>query len=299
MRGLFRSPFRWRSSMTVRIALVTLLIALAVSVTSNLSGADGDILVIDQNYNIVESGKDGPSAKDVRQVLYFSKDMICIDEMGGRDSKPTESIVLDMKAKKIVNLNHVDRKMVTEDFDTRREKIKKKKDNVREDMKNNVGAQKERMEKLFRSMLDDNRKFALDRNPRTLPAKTIAGVECKSVRVVDTDDPGYFPLEAYLHPELEMPHENAEVLYLIMIIGEKMSEFLKRNKDTLRKVPMELHLDLAAGGHLDTQVISVKKVPHSKLDLAQRGNLGDPFVIPEYDVRQLRPTQPKVNDRPD
>lgn len=285
--------------MTVRFALAALLVALVSALSSNLSGADAEILVIDQNYNIVESGKDGPSAKDVRQVLYFSKDMICIDEMGGRDSKPTESIVLDMKAKKIVNLNHVDRKMVTEDFDTRREKLKKKKDNTREDIKNNVGAQKERMEKLFRSMLDDNRKFALERNPRQLAPKNIAGVECKSVRVVDIDDPGYFPLEAYLHPELEMPHENADVLYLIMLIGEKMSEFLKRNKETLRKVPMELHLDLAAGGHLDTQVISVKKVPHSKLDLSQRGNLGDPFVIPEYETRLLRPNAPKTNDRPD
>lgn len=283
--------------MTVRLALLTVVAALAITHSSRLAGADTDILVIDQNYNIVESGKDGPSAKDIRQVLYFSKDMICIDEMGGRDGKPTESIVLDMKAKKIVNLNHVDRKMVTEDFDTRREKIKRKKDNIREDIKKNEGAQKEKMEKLFRSMLDDNRKFALHRNPT--PPKTIAGVECKSIRVVDTDDPGYFPLEGYMHPDIELPHENAEVLYLIMIIGEKMSEFLKRNKETLRRVPMELHLDLAAGGHLDTQVVSVKRVPHSKLDLAERGGLGDPFVIPEYESRLTRPAAPKVNDRPD
>jgi len=282
--------------MTVRFACITFVAALSVALSSNTSGADSEILVIDQNYNIVESGKDGPTAKDVRQMLYFSKDMICIDEMGGRDSKPTESILLDMKAKKIINLNHVDRKMVTEDFDTRREKIKRKKENIRSDIKNNEGAQKERMEKLFRSMLDDNRKFALHRNP--MPAKTIAGVECKSVRVVDIDEPGYIPLEAFMHPDLEMPHENAEVLYLIMIIGEKMSEFLKRNKETLRKVPMELHLDMAAGGHLDTKVISVKRVPHAKLDLAERGGLGDPFVVPEYESRMKRPAPAKTDDVP-
>ena len=277
------------------IGLLLGVVILACSIS--LSGADGEILVIEQNYNIVESSKDGPQAKDIRQVLYFSKDMICIDEMGGRDGVPTESIVLDMKNKKIINLNHSDRKMVTEDFETRRQKIKRKKENAKEDLNQPAGPQRDRVAKLYRSLLDEDRKFVLEKE-RERP-KTIAGVECRSVRVADTDDPSYIPLAAFVHPEIELPHDNAEVLYLIMLIGEKMSEFLKRNREAMRKVPMELHLDLAAGGTLDTQVVSVKKVPHGKLDLAARGTLGDPFSIPQYEVRERRPTPRNEKDRAD
>jgi hypothetical protein len=262
--------------------------------------ADNEVLVIEQSYNIVESGKDGPVAKDTRQVLYISKDLICIDEMGGRDdSKPTESILLDMKNKKIINLNHVDRKMVTEDFETRRKKIKRKKEVTQEDLKAQPpGAQRERMQKLFRAMLDDDRKYELQKKP--LPAREIAGVKCESVRVVDVNDPSYTPLEAYMHPDIELPHDNAEVLYLIMLIGEKMSDFLRHNRNELRKVPMELHLDLAAGGTLDTKVLSVKRVAPDKLNLAARGSLGDPFVVPEYEERMRRPVaKPDTDVRAD
>lgn len=278
-------------------AILPVVGCLVLMAAASARAADHEILVIEQNYNIVESGKDGPSAKDVRQVLYFSKDSICIDEMGGRDGKPTESIVLDMKNKKIINLNHVDKKMVTEDFDTRRQKIKNKKQQVREDLNQPPGPQRDRVAKLYRSLLDDDRKYILE-NGRSAP-KEITGVECKSVRVIDPADPSFVPLEAYVHPTLELPHDNAEVLYLIMLIGEKMSEFLKRNRDVMRKVPMELHLDLAAGGKLDTQVVSVKKVAQDKLDLAARGNLGDPFSIPQYEVREKRPTPRNDKDRAD
>jgi hypothetical protein len=282
-----------RGVLSVLLALLALLPAAAWS---------GDqVLVIEQQYNIVEQAKDGLQAKDIRQKLYVHKDMVCIDEYGGKDDKPTESIILDLKNKKIVNLNHVDRKKVTEDFDARRKRIERRRKNAEEDRAAQPpGPQRDKLDKLYRALLDDKRRFALAQDPG--PAKTFLGVECKPIKVVAEGEPDYVPLEAYVHPEQVLPYDSAEVLFLLQIIGEKMADFLRKHKDTFRHVPMELHLDLAAGGKLDTKVLSVTKVDQASLDAGARGTLGSPFVIPDNYEEQPRrpPARPeKKDEKPD
>jgi len=252
------------------------------------AGAAEQVLVIEQEYNIIEQGKEGVQAKDVRQKLYIHKDVICIDEYGGKEGKLTESVILDMKNKKIINLYHQDKNKVTEDFDARRKRIERRRKNAEEDLAAQPpGPQRDRLDKLYRALLDDKRRFALAPDPGK--PKTILGLECNPVKVIAEGEEGYVPLESYLHPELELPHENADVLFLLQIIGEKMAGFLHKHKDLFKRVPMELHLDLAAGGKLDTKVLSVTKAEENALDLGARGDLGSPFAIPpDYEERQRR-----------
>ena len=251
-------------------------------------GAAEEVLVFEQEYNIIEQGKEGVQAKDIRQKLYFNKDMVCIDEYGGKEGKLTESIILDMQNKLILNLYHADKTKVTEDFETRRPRIEQRRQNAEEDLAAQPpGPQRERLDKLYRALLDDKRRFALAPEPGQ--PKTILGVECQPVKVIAEGEEGYVPLEAYVHPTLELPHENAEVLFLLQIIGEKMAGFLHKHKDLFKRVPMELHLNLAAGGKLDTKVLSVTKVEEPALDTGARGTLGSPFVIPpDYQERPRR-----------
>src|SRR5438874_3493222 len=113
------------------------------------------VIVVEQDYNIVEQGKDGPTAKDVRQKLYIHKDMVCIDEYGGKDGgQPTESIIIDLKNKKIINLNHMDKKKVTEDFEARKKRIDKRKRNVEDDLAAQpAGPQRDKIVKLYQALL--------------------------------------------------------------------------------------------------------------------------------------------------
>lgn len=284
--------------MTGRLLIIAIL---CLGASSILGRAGEQVLVLEQDYNIVEHSKEGPTAKDIRQKLYISKDIVCIDEMGGKDGKMTESIIIDLKNRKIVNLNHMDKKKVTEDFDTRRKRIERRKKNAQDDLDNQpAGPQRDKLEKLYRAMLDDKRRFALAADAG--PSKELLGVSCQPLKVVSEDDANYVPFEAFLHPSLELPYDNAEVLFLLQIIGEKMSEFLKRNKETFKRVPMELHLELAAGGRLDTKIISVNRMEKSALSaITNRGSLGSPFNIPEeYEEKARRlPVTPEKKDKPD
>lgn len=272
------------------------LLSLLVLAAGALAGEE--VLIIEQDYDIVEQGKDGPQAKDVRQKLYISRDAVLIDEFGGKQgqSKPTESILIDLKGKVIVNLNHEDKRKVTESFDDRRKRIEAGKKQTREDIDNHPeGANKERLKKLYRALLDDRRRFAIAKDPGA--SKKLVGLDCRPARVADADAPDYVPLEAQMHPSLELPYDNTEVLYLLRIIGRNMSEFLRLHKDTFKFVPMELHLDLAAGGRLDTRVIAVSKVELDKLSDA-RGGLGPPFTVPPYEEKPKRKIPQKKEEEP-
>ncbi len=262
------------------------LIALGVLLSPPLPAGD-DVIVMEQDYNIVENGKDGPTAKDVRQKLYIHKDFICIDEFGGKD-KPTESIMLDLKNRIIYNLDHAYKKKVTESFEDRRKRIDARAKKARDDRdKQEPGPQRDKLEKMFRALLDDERRFVISKDP--VPPKTIAGVECKAIKVLGEDKAGYVPLEGYMHPEMELPHDNAEVLYLLNIIGKRMADFLREHRANFKQVPMELHLDLAYGGTLDTKTISVSRMDKATLDPKLRGALGSPFEVPgNYEEKQKR-----------
>jgi hypothetical protein len=265
-----------------------------------LSALAEDIMVITQDYNIVEQGKDGPQAKDIRQIIYIKREFVCIDEMGGTvgSEKVTESILLDLKNRLIINVNHLDKKKIIETFDERRRRIDEKKKIAREDIKAlDAGPQRTKVEKLYRALLDDERSFTLI--PRAGPKQEIAGVSCDQVKV-HSDRPDYIPLEACLHPEIDLPYDNTEVLYLLRIIGKHMADFLRENRETFKRVPMELHLDLAAGGRLDTKVVSIKQTTTDKLDHSARGSLGNPFDIPaEYSDVNKKPPKPKSDKNKD
>lgn len=284
--------------MLLRGFLGTLVVLLAAA--AGARGGD-QVLLVEQEYNIIEQGKEGVQAKDIRQKLYIHKDLICIDEYGGKEGKLTESVVLDLKNKKIINLDHADKTKVTEDFDARRKRIERRRKNAEEDLAAQpAGPQRDKLDKLYRALLDDKRRFALAPEPG--PAKTFLGLECKAVKVIAEGEEGYVPLAAHLHPDLELPYDNADVLFLLQIIGEKMADFLRKHKDTFAHVPLELHLDLAAGGKLDTKVLSVSKVEQAAMDPGARGALGSPFSIPDgYEERQRRPTSKteKKDERPD
>jgi hypothetical protein len=279
---------------------VTMLCVFASVLAIGAPQASEEILIIEQNYKIVEHGDKGVQGKDVRQILYVTPEFICIDEFGGKaGDKASESIMVDLKNKQIINLDHVNKKKVVESFEDRRKRIETRKATIEKDIADQPdGPQKERMVKLYRSFLDDRRKFAFDKDAGE--AKTLSGVECKPIKVIDTDKPDYAPFSAQLHTQLEMPYDNTEVLYLLQLIGKKMADFLRVHRETFKYVPMELHVDLAAGGQLDTSVVSVKKVRRDKLDEGARGKLGSPFVVPEdYELVQKKVKPPVKKDKED
>jgi hypothetical protein len=270
-----------------------------VTICSAAFAADDPVLVIEQDYNIIEGGKGGVQAKDERQKLYIHKDFVCIDEFGGADNlKPTETVLIDLKNRQIINLFHGTTEKVTVSFDERRKRIEKAKRIAREDLDAQPeGPQRDKMLKLYRALLDDERNFKLEQTPDD--RKDLAGVVCQGVKITLADKADYMPAQMYLHPTLEMPYDNAEVLYLLQIIGEKLAGFLKANQATFRKVPMETHLELAAGGHLDTKVVSVAKTDRAKLGPDVR-ELGNPFEVPpDYKERAKKPPEMPNDERPD
>ena len=240
--------------------------------------ASEDMLIIEQDYNIVEHAKDVVNARDIRQILYVTRDMVCIDEYGNGGKTPSESYLLDLKNQRIVNLDHDNKKLLlSESFDERRKRLTQKKAEVQGDLAAlPPGPQRDKIINLYRAMLDGERTFALLESD---VKKNIAGADCKTVKIVDAKKPDYVALEASVNPAVELPYDNSEVLYLLKIIGENMAAFLKENKTTFTRLPMELHVDLAAGGKLDTKVISVKQLKADEFDPKSRA-LGDPFLIP-------------------
>ena len=264
--------------------------------------ASDDLIVITQDYNIVEHAKEGFNAKDIRQVLYVTADMVAIDEYGDNGKNPTETFLINLKDQRIVDFDHANKQiLVNETFAARRQQILLRKKQVQSDVDALApGAVKNRILKMFGPMLDGSRQFKLADDAA---AKEVAGVKCKAIKIVDEKDPAYPPFEAVLHPDMEMPYENSEVLFLLKIVGENMAQFLKDNKTVFGHVPMEMHLQTAEGGKLDTKVVSVTKMKLAEFDAKTRP-LGDPFEFPKgYAlIRKLPPkaVEPLTNkNKPD
>lgn len=245
-----------------------------VLATLGMAAAADSVMYVEQDYSIVRQEKDGVEAKDIRQKLYLTADAVRIDEYAGPSKQPTESYLIDFKARQIVNLDHEKLNKLTESFDGRKERIEKRKQKIREDLEAlPEGKQREQTQRLYRALLDDQRAYKVER-PKDLAELEVLGVKAEAVRIVDERDPAYVPLATWLHPDLEVPYDNAEVLYLLQIIGPKMAQFLRENKSVFRRLPMKLELDLAAGGTLKTQVVKVESVERRKL-------AGDLFQVPE------------------
>ncbi|MEI6234092.1 MAG: hypothetical protein WCT04_13640 [Planctomycetota bacterium] len=286
----------------MRFAISAFVFAVIVLLSSGVcpAVASEDLLVIEQDYSIVEHTNRGFDAKDVRQTLYITRDMVTIDEFGDNGKTPTETFQIDLKNKRIINLDHTTKQiLVNESFADRRAQILRHKKQIQSDLAAlEPGEQKNKMLKLFRSMLDAERDYKLVEDSGT---KDVAGAKCKTVKIVDAKDAAATAFTAILHPELDLPYDNSEVLFLVKVIGEKMAQFLKDNKATFSRVPMEMHLELAEGGKLDLKVISVKSMKVEALDPKARA-LGSPFEIPEgYTlVRKYTPknTEP-VKDKAD
>ncbi|MCZ7646635.1 MAG: hypothetical protein M5U26_15330 [Planctomycetota bacterium] len=226
--------------------------------------AEDTILYVEQDYSIVKQNKAGLDAKDIRQKLYLTKDAVLIEEYAGASAQPTEAYLIDFKKQQIVNLDYSNTVYTSESFDERRERIEERKLKVLRDLDNLIeGKQKEQTRRLYRALLDDERKFKIER-PKEEAEKELAGVKAERVQILDESDPKYVPFEAWLHPDDEVPYDNAEVLYLMQIIGPNMAKFLKENKSVFRRLPLELNLNLPVGGSLHTKVVKVESVSARK-----------------------------------
>ncbi|MCW8131217.1 MAG: hypothetical protein KIS92_12785 [Planctomycetota bacterium] len=222
-----------------------------------------EVLVVEQSYNVVKSKVE--ESKDIRQKLYMSSNWIRIDEYAGEGKAPSETFLIDLKKETIVNLDNENLTKTTETFEQRRKRMEERKAKAREDLANvPEGAQKEKLEKLYKALLDDERSFEIVKDKND--SKEIAGAKAESIRVVDARNKDYVPLKAYMHPEIELPYNSAEVLFILQIIGGRMKEYLNKNRRDFRRLPMEMELDLAAGGTLKTMVLSVEKVNRETLD---------------------------------
>jgi hypothetical protein len=252
-----------------------------------------EVLVVEQDYRITQQDKEGVEAKDIRQKMYLSRDWIRIDEFSGPSKQPAETYLIDFKKKQIVNLDNEDLTKTIESFDRRRERIEERKRKVRDDLDNlPPGPQKDKTAQLYRAMLDDDRSFRLIQDKKA-EKKAIAEVECAPVRIEAENDPGYAPFTAYLHPDVVLPYDSAEVLYLLQIVGARMRDFLNRHKDQLRRLPMEMSVDLAAGGSLQLNVVSVARFDRGKLDrnlnAVPEGYKDKPVVGPPRPPQKAQP----------
>ncbi len=261
--------------------------------------ASEDIIILEQDYSIVETSKGkGVEAKDTRQVLYITRDIVAIDEFGDNGATPTETFLVDMKFQRIVNIDHTEKKiLLDESFADRRNQIHQRMKHVQSDIDGlDPGAGKSRLAKMYLTMLDGAREFGVEEVPGE---KEIAGVKCKTVKLVDMKDPYYPTATLALHPDMDMPYDNSEVLFLMKIAGEKMAQFLKSKQSVFSRVPMAMHLQTAEGGTLDTKVVKVTKMKLDAFDPKTRP-LGNPFATPEgYSiVRKLTAKPVESKDKP-
>ncbi len=257
-----------------------------------------EILVIEQDYKIIEHGKNGPEPRDIRQKMYLAKDWVRIDEYAGLGKSPSETYLIDFKTKLIINLDNENLTKVTEKFKDRRKRIGKRKKNIEDDLKNMAdGPQKDKTKEMYRALLDDNRKYqrvdAKDQSKELAKTKKILDKKCELAEVIDKNDKSFKPLQVYLHPTLVVPYDSAEVLYLLQLIGANMAKFLQENDKVFKRLPMEMHLQLAAGGKLDTKVVSIEKTDSSSLNPELRK------APPGYrEKKERKPPPPKKPAQP-
>lgn len=225
------------------------------------NGAKGEkVLILEQDYTLVDMDEKGPKPKAVRQLVYITPGQVQVDEYAAGAKRPKETVLLDLDREEIYNIDHKRREMTRETFDARRKRLEKQKENIRRDLKEIVGPQREKVRRLYKGMLDDERRYKADMSGKP---ETLAGVECRRIRIYDLRERDYSPLTMYVHPKIKLPYDSEEALYLLKLVGRRLADFMRKNKALLRSLPMKLHLQTAGGGTLD---VTVRKVRHSTME---------------------------------
>lgn len=223
----------------------------------------GEVLVVEQDYNLTTPAKQ--DGKNVRQRLFVAKDWMRIEEYAAQGAAPTETTIIDMQTEKIVTLfqDHGTDQTISDfkrtvTFEQRRERIEKTRANLMKDAdKLPEGSERDIWLQMNHVLMDEKRKFELQGNKKTSETKDLLGVQAEKAAVGDGRDKKYTALTAYLHPDVVMPADSAEVLYLLQLIGPKLKEFLDLNKALFRRLPLEMELDVVGGGLLKTKVTKV------------------------------------------
>lgn len=111
--------------------------------------------------------------------------------------------------------------------------------------------------------------------------------------MVDRNDPAYQSLMLYMHPKLRLPHNSAETLYLLHVVGGELRDFL--NQKQIQQVPMEMAVELASGGRLTVKVVQIEETTLGKLPPALFTAPADysdkPLTPPAGGYRKVDPTQ--------
>lgn len=247
-----------------RSAITGWLVLAALNLCARAPGAEsGEVLVVEQDYNLVTPAKQ--DGKDVRQRLIVAKDWMRIEEYATKGSAPTETTIIDMQTEKIVTLfqdkgpdQTISDFKRTVTFEERRARIEKSRASLMKDAdKLPEGSERDLWLQMNHVLLDEKRKFELLGNKKTSETKDLLGVIAEKAVVGDGRDKKFTALTAYLHPDVMMPADSAEVLYLLQLIGPKLKEFLDLNKALFRRLPLEMELDVVGGGVLKTKVTKV------------------------------------------
>ena len=279
-----------RTRFSLLFALMLAMAATLIGVARAEVSASTEVLIIEQDYNIVQADKE-LVGKDIRQKLYIAPDWVRIDEFGASDRVPTETYLIDFKTETLVNLDHEKLIKVTETFTERRNRIEEKKKKTQKmlaDLPN--GPQKDKTESMYRGMLDDKAKYKV---VQPGDKSTILKVECAKVEIPDSRLKDYTPMTVYVHPTQELPYDSAEVLYLLQLMGGKLKDFMAENKAIFRRIPMRLDLQLAAGGKLHTEVVNIEKKTLADLEKQFPGIRAVPEQFKE------RPLDPRARPKTD
>lgn len=279
--------------------LPSLLIALLLAANFALAGEEaGEVLAVDQDYNLVTAAKG--EGKDVRQRMYIAKDWLRIDEFAAKGERPTESTIVDLQAQRIVTLfQDRDTDGIVKDFkrtvsfSQRRERIEERIRNLKADEENlPEGEGRKTWAELNRALLDEKRKFELAERKKNPEVKELLGAKAEKATVIDGREKKYTALTAWLHPEVAMPADSAEVLFLLQLIGPKLREFLDLNRECFKRLPLEMELDVVGGGTLRTKVTRVAWMKH-----AETAKLREIPDVPEKEGRSRASQSQELTSR--
>jgi hypothetical protein len=252
-----------------------------------------DVLVVEQDYSAVDADRKS-IARNVHQTMYLSPRWIRIDEFEAPNDQPSESIMVDLDKRILVTLTPTtDRSSyykVVESFSDRRARILQRVEKLKADLNSQPADTRPDFLRKHQSALDGELEFKLQKGSAQ-DAKQIANTQSIPLTIQTGSSEATPPLKLYPHPEIRLPYESAEVLFLLHIVGGKMERFLREHKAEFQFLPLEMDLDLASGGRLTLIVKDVKRVARETL----RPDLNDYSQFPDKPVKALI----KDNSTPD